>query len=191
MVGGLTSRQTREVFGSRSNAIIQMQLMNLQSFMVASILARMSHKLIGRSRPSTLGCADDPNYDRRCGRPSENLSFMGGHVAISMTGASLACAHHANAALLGGGLADDLACGAALTFVGAVWVNRLQADRHWFTDNVVGMAVGASAGYLLPSLLYYRPVRRRTADPSAFARNWRLIPMGGDDWFMLSIAGIH
>src|SRR5690606_15741661 len=120
---------------------------------VASLVTRIPHKLPGRKRPNAVGCESDPDYDEQCGEPAQNQSFFGGHTALSMTGAGLACAHHMHADLYGGGVADSVACGGAITIASAVMFMRQRADRHWMTDNLVGAAVGLSVGYGLPTLL--------------------------------------
>lgn len=138
----------------RLRLIYRVQLLNVQAFSVASLITRLPHKLLGRARPNVIGCESDPEYDAQCGTKGQYVSFFGGHTAISMTGAGLACAHHRHAKLFGG-VADDWACGAALAGAGVVFVTRLQSDRHWLSDNIIGSAVGLASGYLIPTLLYY------------------------------------
>jgi hypothetical protein len=81
----------------------------------------------GRERPSEIGCREDPDYDRRCGERQQYVSFFGGHTATTTTGAALPCARHRHADLFARGLADDIACGAALATAAVVFVTRLQA----------------------------------------------------------------
>ncbi|HEU4409432.1 MAG TPA: phosphatase PAP2 family protein [Polyangiaceae bacterium] len=149
----------------------QLTMMNLEAFAVVSLLTRLPHKTIGRQRPNGIGCADDPEYSEQCGQPGQNVSFFGGHTAVSTTGAGLACAHHLYGHLYGDETADTVACGAALVAGQMVSVFRLQADKHWLSDNIVGSLVGFSVGFGLPTFLHYkpfwRPRRIELAPPSA------------------------
>ncbi len=169
------------------DALLQLNLMNLQAYSVSSLLARLSHKLVGRTRPAARGCEEDPDYDRLCGSRAQYASFFGGHAATTMTGAGLACAHHLHARLLGGGLADAVGCGAALVVAGGVFLTRLQADRHWLSDNLVGAAVGLASGYGLPTWLYYEPVWRRDESPPTGRRS----SAPGASWAVLPALGSH
>lgn len=145
----------------------QMTMMNLEAFAVVSLLTRIPHKALGRARPLAIGCADDEEYSEQCGRPAMNVSFFGGHTAVSTTGAGLACAHHLYGHLYGDETADTVACGAALVAGQMVSVFRMQADKHWLTDNIVGSLVGFSVGFGMPTFLHYKPFWRpaRTPEP--------------------------
>lgn len=146
--------------GRSFDQVWQMSMMNLQVFMVASILVRIPHKLLGRERPDAVGCRENPDHSVNCGSVNQYVSFFGGHAAISITGASLACAHHQHAQPLGGGLADRLGCAGAMAAAGGVFLSRLFADRHWLSDQLVSIVVGFGVGYGLPTLLYYKPFWR-------------------------------
>jgi membrane-associated phospholipid phosphatase len=164
----------------------QMTLMNFQSFMLVSLLIRMPHKWIGRLRPDALGCANDPTYTDHCGNNGLYVSFPGGHVAVSMTGAGLSCAHHLHARLYGSPWADGTACGAALGAASLVGYFRLRADKHWLSDQLAGTMLGLLSGYLVPTLLYYHPFWRSSppATPAVNARSrarWSLLPWLSQD----------
>ena len=167
----------------------QLTMMNLQAFAVSSLLVRLPHKLLGRTRPTAEGCKDDPNYSPFCGSTELNLSFYGGHAAISMTGAGLACAHHQHADLLGGGLADTLGCAAALSVAGGVFVTRMMADKHWFTDQAVATILGLGVGYGLPTFLYYRPIFDQAAPPG-HALTHLVLPVVTDGYFGATWLGL-
>jgi membrane-associated phospholipid phosphatase len=138
-----------------------MTAMNIQSFMLTSLLIRMPHKWIGRTRPDSIGCATSPDYSRHCGNKTLYASFPGGHVSVSMTGAGLSCAHHLHGKLYGSPLADGMACGSALTAATLVFWLRMRSDSHWLSDQLMGTAVGLFSGYAVPSLLYYHPFWRK------------------------------
>jgi membrane-associated phospholipid phosphatase len=161
-----------------------MTMMNFQAFMTVSLLIRMPHKWIGRQRPDAIGCADDASYTRHCGNEGMFVSFPGGHVAVSMTGAGLSCAHHVHGKLYGSALADGLACGTALGAATTVGYFRMRADAHWLSDQLVGIGAGLFAGYLVPTLLYYHPFwsaapkRMLARAPSARQRQrWTVLPL--------------
>lgn len=185
------------VRGADFDLIWQMSMMNVQAFAVTSLLIRIPHKTLGRLRPNDLGCQHDPNYDAQCESLSSRLvSFPGGHLAVSTTGAGLTCAHHLHGDLYGGGAADALACGGALGVAWAVAITRLQADRHWMSDQILGGLLGFGVGYGLPTLLYYHPfwrggdVRDRTdaRTPRGFAAV--LLPMLGPDEYGATATGL-
>jgi membrane-associated phospholipid phosphatase len=133
---------------------------------VASLLVRIPHKLVGRTRPLDEGCREDPDYSEQCKTPARFVSFMGGHFAISATAAGLVCAHHAFGELYGSITADAVACATAIAATSAVGVTRMQSDKHWLSDQVPAAAIGFGAGFLLPALVYYRGVPRREAKRS-------------------------
>jgi hypothetical protein len=81
--------------------------------------------------------------------------------------AGLTCVHHQHMPLYGGGAPDALVCYGMLGATVATGVFRLMADRHYFSDILVGGLVATLAGYVLPSWLHYgfgsgrtRPVMR-------------------------------
>jgi membrane-associated phospholipid phosphatase len=160
-----------------------MTMMNFQAFMTVSLLIRMPHKWLGRRRPDAIGCAGDPQYTRHCGNEGMFVSFPGGHVAVSMTGAGLSCAHHLHGRLYGSSLADALACATALAAATTVGYFRMRADAHWLSDQLVGIGAGLFAGYAIPTLLYYHPFWYRAPEravasrPSAPQRRWTVLPM--------------
>lgn len=59
--------------------------------------------------------------------------------------------------------------GAALT----TGIARIANDRHYASDVLSSLAVGALAGYALPTWLYYRTA----PDGQLEARRWMLLPV--------------
>lgn len=145
-----------------------MTMMNFQSFMLTSLLIRMPHKWLGRTRPDSIGCATDDQYSVHCGHEGMFASFPGGHVAVSMTGAGLSCAHHLHGKLYESAVADGVACGAALTAATGVGWLRMRSDSHWLSDQLIGTALGLFSGYGVPTLLYYHPFWRH--EPTGASR---------------------
>jgi membrane-associated phospholipid phosphatase len=159
-----------------------MTLMNVQAYSVVSVFLRVPHKLIGRDRPLAVGCESDIEYAADCKTGGRFVSFYGGHLATSLTAAGLVCAHHLHGKLYGNEVADAATCVSAVSLASTAGYLRLRADKHWFTDQVLGAAVGLSSGYLLPTLLYYRPWEKRPAKPRKAGSytprlHWSVMPM--------------
>ena len=164
------------------DSAIQMTLMNVQAYSVVSLFLRVPHKLIGRDRPLTLGCAKDIEYAADCKTNGRFVSFYGGHLATSLTAAGLVCAHHLHGHLYGNEVADAATCVSAISLASAAGYLRLRADKHWFTDQALGAAVGLSSGFLLPTLLYYQPwTEKRPKKPQSGSYSprlkWSVMPM--------------
>jgi len=155
------------VRGWNFDASWQLTMMNVQSYAVASLLVRVPHKLLGRSRPLVEDCKEDSTYSPHCESPARFVSFPGGHSAISTTAAGLVCAHHLFGELYGNVAMDALTCTAAIFATSVVGVARIRSDKHWLSDQVPGMAIGFGAGFVLPALVYYRGTPRRTTQRSA------------------------
>jgi membrane-associated phospholipid phosphatase len=149
------------VRGWNFDASLQLTMMNVQSYAVASLLVRIPHKLLGRARPLDEGCQKDPAYSAQCSSAARFVSFPAGHAAISATAAGLVCAHHVFSELYASVTADAMACGVALLASSAVAVTRMRSDKHWSSDSVPALAVGLGAGFALPALVYYRGTPRR------------------------------
>ncbi len=142
----------------------QMTMMNVQALATAAMLVRIPQKWVGRTRPTVLGCERDIEYSSQCDDSIRFVSFPGGHYAAAMTGAGLTCAHHLHGELYGGGAADALVCGCALTVATVGGYLRLRADEHWLSDQLVGGTLGIFSGYVLPTVLYYRPFWRDSSE---------------------------
>jgi membrane-associated phospholipid phosphatase len=138
---------------------LQLSLINWQALSFTHFLTRLSHRTAGRGRPALQGCRDDPHYnDEVCegGPPVAKVSFISGHTSMSFAGAGLACAHHASLPLYGGGAADAVACGVAMTAATTTGVLRVVADKHWASDVLAGAGLGLATGLGLPLLFHYR-----------------------------------
>ncbi|HVY46513.1 MAG TPA: phosphatase PAP2 family protein [Minicystis sp.] len=142
----------------RFNASVGWQLtaMNLQALSLTGLLTRLGFRIVARERPSVAECRKDPDYSKSCRGEAPYASFPSGHTAAAFTAAALACSHHANLPLYGGGAADVAACVVPLLFATGDGVARLMADRHWSTDVLAGMAVGLVSGVGMPYLFHYR-----------------------------------
>jgi membrane-associated phospholipid phosphatase len=136
----------------------QMIVMNGESLALSALASVAMARTTGRERPYLRECRrGTPDTEWDCGsNPEEDAkSFPSGHALMAFTGAGLICTHHAYLPLYGGGIPDGIACGVALagaTFNGA---SRVMADRHYFTDVLVGSALGLTSGIALPIALHY------------------------------------
>jgi len=124
---------------------------------------RIGHRAIGRDRPSLQECATNPEYAGVC-KPEDGgnkfASFPGGHAAMSFTSASLVCSHHAALSLYGKKGWDRFACVLTMSTATATTILRAVADRHWFSDLMVGAGIGIAVGLSVPYLLHYAPKYR-------------------------------
>ncbi|MBW2388535.1 MAG: phosphatase PAP2 family protein, partial [Deltaproteobacteria bacterium] len=103
--------------------------------------------IAGRERPYVQNC-DGPSPPGRCDRNARKKSFFSGHASFAAAGAGLACSHSIKRKTWGETMqAKVIPCafgaGVAVT-TGAL---RMAADKHWFTDVLVGLAVGGVIGY--------------------------------------------
>lgn len=102
--------------------------------------------LAGRQRPYAW-YGRQPSYDDPYDR---NVSFYSGHTSMAFASATAAGTVYLMRGykgapwVLGGGLA-------VAAFTGYL---RIAADKHWFTDVVVGAAVGSLVGWAVPYLFH-------------------------------------
>lgn len=144
------------LFSDRLNVDVAWQLtaINLQSAAVNALLTRSGHRFVARERPDVEPCSRDASYDDHCFGGS-NASFPSGHASAAFMGAGLACAHHSNLPLYGGGAPDVAVCAATSTMAVVNGFARIVADRHYATDVIAGAAIGAMSGLAMPVLLHY------------------------------------
>lgn len=165
----------------------QMTLINWQALGLSGIITRIAHHTVPRARPITHGCSEEPGAEFPCEQAGPG--FFSGHVAMSTTGAALACAHHAALPLYGEGPGGAITCGILSAAAVATGITRIIADKHWMTDVLVGHIVGASVGFGLPWLLHYQhPI---TPDLSALGISevaWMPAPL--HDGGTLSLVGL-
>jgi membrane-associated phospholipid phosphatase len=142
----------------RPEVAAQMALIDTEVFALVGLLNFGLTNVVARQRPFVRSCAagDDPVFPR-CGESGRDYqSFFGGHAAVSFAAAGLTCAHHQNLPLYGGGAPDVLVCAALVANGVAVAWTRMMADKHYFSDNLVGAAIGLSLGYGVPTFFHYR-----------------------------------
>jgi membrane-associated phospholipid phosphatase len=153
----------------------EMWRINLDSLAANLVATRLVKVTVGRQRPFVDGCERDFGSHEDCDEPDTwNTSFFSEHVSTAATAAGLICVHHLHGDLFGGGAADRIACGAAVSGALATGMLRITADKHWATDVVVGWASGFVFGYLLPRRWYY--------DERGKPRTSVLLPVAGREF---------
>ncbi|HEY8926057.1 MAG TPA: phosphatase PAP2 family protein [Polyangia bacterium] len=168
----------------------QMLMMDLEAFAVSGLINNVLFYQVGRGRPSAHDCAASQAYDDLCAIGA-NASLPSGHVLTIATGAGLACVHHRYLPLFGRPWADASACGFMVAATLATAVTRIMADRHYASDDLVGIAIGFGAGYGLPWLLHYRyGAGASPATASDASRSLSLFPMGGRTSGGLGLVGL-
>ena len=133
----------------------QLAVIAAQSQALTGLLGRAGHFAVARERPDAASCRRNPNYSGGC-RHGKTASFPGGHVGSAMAGAAVICVHHEHLPLYGGGFWDGAACAANVGLALGAGYARMAAGRHYMTDTLAGLTIGAGAGYLLPLWAHYR-----------------------------------
>ena len=119
----------------------------VESITLTLFLTEATKAIAGRERPYADKCDGSPPRDVSCG-DDRKQSFFSGHASLAGAGAGLSCAYAIKRKTWGDGRAAQvmpcaLGVGAALA-TGAL---RIVADKHWGTDVIVGLTVGATVGY--------------------------------------------
>jgi membrane-associated phospholipid phosphatase len=133
----------------------QMFWINALSYVLTTASLTATKNIIARERPYHDECLEDIEYDGGCLAPDRYRSFFSGHAAYAFTGASLMCIHHANLPLYDSAIADAAACITSLTIAATVATLRIVADKHYFTDVLVGAVVGVLSGLVIPAAFHY------------------------------------
>lgn len=121
-------------------------LIIVESMSVAMALTSIVKISAGRQRPYTL---DWPESEVG-GDPEQNASFFSGHTSFAF---SLAVSAGTVASMRRYRLAPWI-WATGLTLASVCSFARMGQDQHYFTDLVVGAAVGAAAGVAVPRLLH-------------------------------------
>lgn len=145
----------------------QVFLINTEVQLVTSALQGITTAIVGRERPLVRDC-DDPVQSigadsAQCAGNDRNRSFFSGHTSQAFAAASAQCMHHLNLPLYGG-VSAAVPCAAGYTVAALVGGLRMMADRHYFSDVLMGASVGTLVGLLVPWLFHYREGVRPPAD---------------------------
>jgi membrane-associated phospholipid phosphatase len=149
----------------------QMIAINLEAYAVAGALSFISESSFARARPSVGPCSTDRHYEAFCNAKDKTNSFISGHSAIVATSAGLLCAHHQYLHIYGESWADWAACGLGVGAALTTGIARIMNDRHYSSDVLMALSVGALSGYVLPVLRHYS-----SGGEVARRQDWALVP---------------
>ncbi|HEU0036678.1 MAG TPA: phosphatase PAP2 family protein [Kofleriaceae bacterium] len=139
----------------------------LESAITVSTLHHVFKFIVGRQRPFVHYSTGD-----RDDQLDDNMSFWSGHTSLAF---SLAVSAGVVAEQRGYKVAPYV-WASGLTLATTTGLLRICADRHYFTDVVVGAIIGSAAGIAVPLLLH----RDTLGDePSMTARLSPLLSYGG------------
>lgn len=164
----------------------QMLLIDLEAYALAGAFLTGSERVFARGRPSVKPCESDPDYEAFCDDSDQASSMVSGHTGIVATSAGLLCAHHQYLELYGNPVADAGVCALGIGMAMTTGIARLVNDRHYATDVLAGLAVGAASGYVFPVLRFYRPGGREHTS----ARTFTVVPRVTSQTVGLAAAGV-
>jgi membrane-associated phospholipid phosphatase len=113
-----------------------------------TLLTEATKLAAGRERPYGLECDGTPPSDARCGSDERSRSFFSGHAALAGAGAGLTCSYAIKRNLWGESTtARAIPCVLGAGLAATTGLLRVVGDKHWTTDVIVGLTVGAVVGY--------------------------------------------
>ena len=141
---------------ARSNPEMAIRLggASVLAFATTTFLMTGAKYAFRRERPFGRRCGEDSEGDE-CEGGSRYRSFFSGHAAMAFTAASLTCTYHNRIPLYGTRASDIAACSTAMGFATLTALLRIVAEKHHFSDVIVGAVVGFLSGFLLPTSLYF------------------------------------
>lgn len=138
----------------------QLALISLQSYAATFAVTNVTKVLVGRSRPRLADCFTSQLLDptAEC-EPRPTVSFFSGHSSAAFTGAGLLCVVGNNVPIYGEGKPqiNRVPCFAGLAGATATAILRIAANKHHFSDVLVGALVGLASGWMVPYLVHFRP----------------------------------
>lgn len=133
-----------------------------ESIVTTQVLTNVVKYAAGRQRPYAHFAAGVPFS------PEDNLSFFSGHTSFAFaTAVSAGIVAHAR-----GYAAEPYIWAGGLTLAGLTGYLRIAADKHYFSDVLVGAAVGAGAGLLVPQMTIHQLTLVPQRDGVAVAGRW-------------------
>jgi membrane-associated phospholipid phosphatase len=122
-----------------------------EAVLSAALLQQTVKFAVGRERPFVYRLApeDKPNTLHP---EDNNLSFFSGHTEFTFAAAMAA----GTIAKLRGYKYWWLAYAVGLPLAALTGFLRMSADKHWFSDVLIGAAVGSAAGWFIPTLFHGR-----------------------------------
>lgn len=138
--------------GAELTDVLWDALLVVQAVLVAMSLVQVSKFATARERPFVARLPEEQKPLAANPRDN-NMSFFSGHTALAFALATAA----GTVGQLRGYRLGWLAWAIGLPLAAAAGVLRMVADKHWFSDVVFGAAVGAAAGYFVPTLFHAGP----------------------------------
>jgi membrane-associated phospholipid phosphatase len=146
-------------------------LLVTEAGVIAADVNQLTKMLVGRERPFVHALA--PEQKGSTPQPSDNnLSFFSGHTTEAF---ALAAASGTIGTLRGYRWAP-LAWGVGGAAAATTAYLRIAADKHWLTDVLVGMVVGAGIGFAVP--YFFHPAVTDSPSSSSAALRAPLLPAG-------------
>jgi membrane-associated phospholipid phosphatase len=157
--------------GHPENGLVDVAII-AEAASAAIFLTQIAKFTFGRERPFVHALS--PEEKPRTSSPADNnLSFFSGHTALAFAcataGGTIASMRHYSLA--------PVVWAVGLTLATASGYLRIAADRHYFSDVLVGAGVGALVGVAVPAL-FHGPDRSAT-DTARTAFTGHLVPYGG------------
>lgn len=135
----------------------QMALIDIETLAINTAVNTIVSGAVSRQRPYGDRCVGELG-DRLddCVRSRRYRSFFSGHTSTTFAIAGMTCMHHAYMPLYGHAAADAAFCAFGFLTAAGTGALRIVGDQHFFTDVLVGAAVGTAIGLGVPWLLHYR-----------------------------------
>lgn len=182
-VAGLTS--IAAVTEGRSSGILVDMLAVAEGTLVAVGITQFVEPLALRTRPYVLAMSDEDTRRAEIAKTGAFHSFPSGHVTSAF---GVAAAAGVVTSMRGYRLAP-LVWGSGMMLGAATAYTRMAADRHYFTDTLVGAAIGVVFGGGVP-LLFHRPIDGEpTHGRGSVLRNVRFVTTSTSHGQLLGVAG--
>jgi membrane-associated phospholipid phosphatase len=153
-------------------------LLVAEAGVLAADVNQLIKMLVGRERPFVHAL---PSQEKPLtAHPSDNnLSFFSGHTTEAFALASAA----GTVGSMRGYRWAPLAWGVGGAMAATTAYLRIGADKHWLTDAVVGMVVGAGIGFAVPYVFHSAFDDTPRATPSSAALRASALPAGTEMTF--------
>lgn len=174
---------------------LQMLGMNVEAFAIYSTVITLAQLGVRRERPQSTKECGDPELAAELGiacsdtAQNRNRSFIGGHTGTAATAATLSCIHHSQLPLWGGGGADVLPCVSGWLVTATVFTSRTVTGKHWVSDNLLGLFVGAGSATVPYFLHYYLEAEPIGADDTVLATPPSLVVVPETGGASLALSG--
>jgi membrane-associated phospholipid phosphatase len=159
----------------RSNEIGVNLLLTLEAVAMTAFVTEVVKLAVARERPaarmSHLALVSPPSID-------SHLSFLSGHTSVS---AAFATASGTIASMRGYGSAPWVFVAGGVPAAATGYL-RIAADRHWFSDVLMGAGLGIAIGALVPLWLHPSLPAAPASAPSSGATPSVVVPLAAGLW---------